>query len=101
MPAMKQPPTFSTGEPSYFVAASTPGSVSPTLLTSANASAMLHAPTADILRQFSALSSRQKRCDFIRVAPNRKARSDHESETRCDRRRAVGRRHYPVEPCPG
>jgi small subunit ribosomal protein S1 len=28
-PAMKQPPTFSTGEPSYLVAASTPGSSSP------------------------------------------------------------------------
>jgi hypothetical protein len=28
-----------------------------------------------------------------------KTRSDHESETRCHRRRAAGRRHHPVEPC--
>src|SRR5438046_887048 len=36
---MKQPPTFSTDDPSYFVAASTPGSVRPTVLTVSNGSA--------------------------------------------------------------
>jgi hypothetical protein len=30
---MKQPPTLSTGEPSYFVAASTSGNVSPIFVT--------------------------------------------------------------------
>lgn len=38
---MKQPPTFSTGDPSYFVVASTSGSASPTVLTISNASAGL------------------------------------------------------------
>jgi hypothetical protein len=32
---MKLPPTFSIGDPSYFVAASTSGSVRPTALTAA------------------------------------------------------------------
>src|SRR5688500_922844 len=36
---MKQPPTFNTGEPSYFVAASTPGSCRPTVLTMSNGAA--------------------------------------------------------------
>src|SRR4030095_7750876 len=38
-PAMKQPRAFSTGEPSYLIAASTSGKVSPTALTAANESA--------------------------------------------------------------
>jgi len=33
---MKQPPTFSTGDPSYFVEDSTSGNVSPTVLTGSN-----------------------------------------------------------------
>jgi hypothetical protein len=37
-PAMKQPPTFSTGEPSYFVAARTSGYAPPRALTTSNAS---------------------------------------------------------------
>src|SRR5437763_1222013 len=37
MPAMKMPSTFNTGEPSYLMTASTPGSVSPTLLTMSKA----------------------------------------------------------------
>ena len=37
-PAMKQPRTFSTGDPSYFVVASTSGSASPTVLTVAKVS---------------------------------------------------------------
>jgi hypothetical protein len=36
---MKQPPTFSTGDPSYLVVASTSGSASPTVLTVSKASA--------------------------------------------------------------
>ena len=36
---MKAPPTFSTGEPSYFVPASTPGSASPTIMTASNVAA--------------------------------------------------------------
>jgi hypothetical protein len=36
---MKQPPIFSTGDPSYFVAASTSGNASPTVLTISNAAA--------------------------------------------------------------
>jgi hypothetical protein len=36
---MKQPPSFSTGDPSYFVVASTSGNVSPTYLTISNPSA--------------------------------------------------------------
>src|SRR3989442_1812345 len=36
---MKQPAIFRTGDPSYFVPASTSGSVSPTVLTTSNASA--------------------------------------------------------------
>jgi len=36
---MKLPRTFSTGDPSYFVVASTSGSVSPTVLTVSNVSA--------------------------------------------------------------
>ena len=36
---MKQPLIFSTGEPSYFVPASTPGSASPTVLTVSKGSA--------------------------------------------------------------
>ena len=35
---MKQPPSFSTGDPSYFVVASTSGSPSPTVVTISNAS---------------------------------------------------------------
>ena len=35
---MKQPPIFKTGDPSYFVAASTSGSASPTVLTNSNGS---------------------------------------------------------------
>jgi hypothetical protein len=38
---MKQPLTLSTGEPSYFVAASTSGRARPTALTVANESAGL------------------------------------------------------------
>ncbi len=38
-PAMKLPPTFRTGDPSYFVAASTAGSASPSVLTISNAPA--------------------------------------------------------------
>src|SRR6266852_9394874 len=38
-PAMKQPPNLRTGDPSYFVAASTSGSASPTVLTISNRSA--------------------------------------------------------------
>jgi hypothetical protein len=38
-PAMKQPATFNTGDPSYLSADSTPGSVSPTDLTTSNSSA--------------------------------------------------------------
>ena len=37
--AMKLPPSLSTGDPSYFVAASTSGSASPTVLTMSKASA--------------------------------------------------------------
>jgi hypothetical protein len=36
---MKQPPTFSTDDPSYLVVASTSGSVSPTALTISKGSA--------------------------------------------------------------
>lgn len=36
---MKLPPTFSTGDPSYFVVASTSGSASPTVLTVSKVSA--------------------------------------------------------------
>jgi hypothetical protein len=36
---MKQPPTFSTGDPSYLVVASTSGSASPTVLTVSKGSA--------------------------------------------------------------
>jgi hypothetical protein len=39
MPAMKAPPRFKTGDPSYFVLSSTFGSASPTVLTISNASA--------------------------------------------------------------
>jgi len=35
---MKQPPSFSTGDPSYFVVTVTSGSPSPTVVTIANAS---------------------------------------------------------------
>ena len=41
---MKAPPSFSTGDPSYFVVASTSGSASPTVRTAANTHAAVCRP---------------------------------------------------------